>query len=162
MTEYVGYPWVRQAWDTNRSYEVFRDYLHMGPENRSLRAVANMAGNSAISVIENWSSQHKWAERVAAYDAHMDTAATDGMANQIASVREKHIELADKLLDHLSHRLDVYIQRDHDPSIRWIQAFATAAKVQAGAFALRDTDRTSEMVEQALELIKRFESTENA
>lgn len=160
MATSKDYIWTRRDTETSRAYEAFRSYLKLGPE-RSLRKALEIDGKTTLSTFEQWSAQHNWVARCAAYDRHMDTAATDGMANQIASVREKHIELADKLLDHLSSRLDEIIIKRQDPSIRWIQAFATAAKVQQAAFALRDTDKTSEQIGHALELLDKVENLMN-
>lgn len=150
------YIWTRRETETSRAYEAFRSYLTLGPA-RTLRKGVEVDGKTTLSQFEQWSAQHKWVERCAAYDRHMDTAATDGLTNQLATVREKHIDLADKLLDHLENRLQFFVSRDQDPTMRWIQAFATAAKVQQAAFMLKDTDKTSETIENAMELLERVE-----
>lgn len=152
----IDYIWTQREEETTRAYQAFRVYLRLGP-GRSLRKAAEAEGKTSDSQYMQWSSQHSWQERTRAYDMHMARAETDGMTSQIANVRDRHIEVADKLINHLDSRLDDYVAKRQDPSIRWIQAFATAAKVHAQAFAMRDADKTGELLETAADLIKRIE-----
>lgn len=147
------YPWARQERESTVAYEAFRVYMNMGGK-RNLRAVAAELDKSP-SVIGNWSSEYGWRDRTTAYDTYITTAAVDGIADQVSSVRHRHIELADKLMDHLSDRLDRYIAADDDPSVRWTNAFVAATTVHTKALAMDQSGQNSKSVEQVEQLLKR-------
>lgn len=158
MASEVDYVWTRREGEPSRAFEAFGAYLRLGPGRTLRKAVEADGARTTVSVFEDWSSRHKWVSRCEAYDRFIARAETDGLVSQIATVRERHIEVADKLINHLDSRLDEYIAKRQDPSMRWITAFQVAAKVQTGAFALRDVDRSTELQEQALELLKRLDN----
>lgn len=65
--------WERLETDTEKSYEAFCIYRDMGAR-RSLRKVAEKVyGKSTVNLryVEEWSTNHNWQERVAAYDAYL-------------------------------------------------------------------------------------------
>jgi hypothetical protein len=88
----------------------------------------------------------------------MDTAATDGHAEEMRKVRQGHLALSDKLLDHLNNRLDEYIQTNADPSVRWTQAFSAATKAQESALRMKEQGKESGMLERAIEMLERLQS----
>lgn len=147
------YIWTQREGEPPLAYQAFRSYL-------KLRNVPQVAVDQerAKTTCDGWSKKWQWAERGRAYDAHLLSAETDGMVDAITRVRQKHLDLADKLLDHLDTRLDDAILRKQDPTVRWTQAFAAAVKAQQGAFLIRDDARTSEDLKTAEELIRRIES----
>jgi hypothetical protein len=147
------YPWARQERESTAAYEAFRVYMNMGAR-RNLRAVAAELDKSP-SMIGNWSSEYNWRDRTTAYDTYITTAAVDGIADQVSSVRHRHIELADKLMDHLSDRLDQYVADREDPSVRWTHAFVAAANVHTKALAMDQSGQNSQSAEQVEKLIKR-------
>lgn len=130
------YEWLRKQGETARSYDAFRVYLNMGP-GRTLAKAAEEVGKST-TLLEDWSSQWDWQARVRAFENHLLAAETDGHAEELARVKNKQLELTDKLLDHLSSRLDDYIAKNMDPTVRWVQAFAAATKAQLAAIQLRN------------------------
>lgn len=148
-----AYPWARQERESPAAYDAFRIYMNMGAR-RNLTAVA-VEVNKSRSMIGNWSSEYEWRDRTAAYDSYITTAAVDGIADQVSSVRHQHIELANKLMDHLSDRLDRYIAADEDPNIRWTHAFVAATNVHTKALAMNQDGQNSRSVEQVEQLLKR-------
>lgn len=146
------YPWVRQDDETEVAYEAFRTYLNLG-SRRTMRLTAETVGKNP-SLMERWAQRHDWRERARAFDRHMDSAETDGLAEELARVRNRHMELTNKLLDHLDHRLDHYIQTNQDPSVRWTQALSAATKAQEAALRLRETGKEAGMLEKALGLLE--------
>lgn len=153
-----AYEWVRREDETPRAYEAFRIYLNMGAE-RSIPKVAEQVGKSR-QLIAGWSRDYDWVERVRARDKFMVEAETDGMANQLATVREKHIVLADRLLDHLETRLQDFMEKRQDPTVRWTQAFTAAIKAHQGAFLMKDEAKTDQLIYTAQALIERLERAE--
>lgn len=154
MQEYI---WTRRDGESHAAFAAFREYLSMGGK-RSGREVAERIGKST-SMIQDWSSRHQWRERARAYDNHILTAETDGYANQLAGVRAKHIRLSEKLLDHLDERLDHFIERKQDPTMRWTQAFKAGAEVQAKALSLRENETDNKTLDQVMDLIDKVTRT---
>jgi hypothetical protein len=154
MADEENYPWTRRPNESSPAYEAFRTYMRLGL-SRTLKKTAEELGKQP-AVMGAWSSKHNWRDRCAAYDTYVTTAEVDGMKSQITATRQRHIELADKLLDHLSNRLDSYITQNDDPSIRWTQAFAAGCKVHTTALTIREDEGSdSKTVEKILELIER-------
>lgn len=146
------YPWMRQDGETNPSYEAFRAYMRL----RSTTKVAEELEKS-ITLVTGWCTRHRWVERMAAYDSHIARAETDDYAGELAKVRTRHVELTDKLLDHLDRRLDAMISMDVDPTVRWTQAFIAATKAQIQAVTLREQNREHSLLDTVLRKLEQVE-----
>ncbi|KAA9379662.1 hypothetical protein F5972_08395 [Microbispora cellulosiformans] len=64
-------PWERRNDESAPAFEAFAAYRDMPATERSYRDVARQLGKSA-TLIARWGSTHKWPERVAAYDRHLE------------------------------------------------------------------------------------------
>lgn len=122
------YPWTRRERESSSAYADFQAYLHLGAK-RTLSRTAEVVGKSQ-PFMEELSQRNDWAARGRAYDSYLLKAEMDGHGEELARVRNRHLQLADKLLDHLNDRLDHFIRTKDDPSIRWTQAFVAATKAQ--------------------------------
>lgn len=153
-----NYVWTRRAEESEPAYEAFRLYLGMG-QQRVAKRVAEELGKS-YTLIHNWSARHDWRERVQAYEIHIAAAETDGLVHQLSESRDKNLALMDKLRDHLSNRLDKFIQRDQDPSMLWTQALTAMAKVEQNSLLLgeKTLSKASEGVTRVEKLIERMEA----
>lgn len=146
------HPWTRrpdtatERGESSQAYDAFRAYLFLNPRDRSVRAAAEQEGK-ADSLLRRWSRQWDWVNRAAAYDSYMVTAKVDGQADAFASVRNKHLDVASDLLDHLAQSMAQW-KPGYDPSLRWTTAFTAAAKVQHAALTLRET--TTKTDEEAI------------
>lgn len=80
--------WERQDYDTNNSYPAFIIYLKQQPGKRSLRLVSDELGHASKSVVEKWSAEHQWQERVAAYDDHIQRSAIEIRAVTLKEAQE--------------------------------------------------------------------------
>jgi hypothetical protein len=145
--------WTRQPGEGAGAYDAFKAYLHMG-KDRSLNALSEQ-NQISRSLLSRWSAGHGWAERSRAYDSYVMTADTDGMVHAIAQSRDKNLALMDKLRSHLSDRLDTFIQRKEDPTIRWTQALTAMAKVEQNSLLLKDDVKTDERIGRIEELVER-------
>ena len=152
--------WTRRDEETSPAYEAFREYLGMGG-SRSCAKVAQSLGKST-QLITGWSAKHDWVERVTAYDQYVLTADTDGMIHALAETRDKNLALMDKLRGLLDSRLDDFIARRDDPTIRWTQACIAMTKIEANSLAMGETKKASEkviaieaLIEKALDLQNR-------
>ena len=149
------YPWVRRASERGKAYDAFQAYLRLGPR-RTIPAAAEEVGISPDSAQE-LSSRHDWVARSVAYDQHLATAATDGLADQMASARDDNLSLADKLRGHLSTQLDGFIVTREDPTVRWSQALAAMVRLEEHAFRLKDDPKTSVARERVQQLLDRVD-----
>lgn len=149
------YPWVRRTTERGKAYDAFREYLNQGPR-RTVLAAAEAAGITKDSAYE-LSKRHDWGARATAYDQHLASAATDGLASQMASARDDNLALADKLRGHLVDQLEDFMLAKEDPTVRWSQALAVMVRLEEHAFRLKDDPKTSAARSKAQELLNRLE-----
>lgn len=149
------YVWTRREDETSPAYEAFRTYLGMGAS----RSLSKLAGelNKSMQLLAGWSSKHDWVDRVRAHDQYLASAATDGLASQMASARDDNLELAATLRAHLTNQLAIAMQNREDPSVRWSQALAAMVRLEEHAFRLKDDPKTSQLRDRAKELVRRLE-----
>jgi hypothetical protein len=152
------YVWTRRDDESTPAYEAFRIYLNLGGK-RSLQSVAQEL-SKATQGLKRWSVEHEWVNRARAYDSYLMTAETDGHANELARVRSSHLAVSDKLLDHLSNRLDTFIERSQDPTSAWTNAFNACTKAQQAALALREDKAGQGVLEQILAKVQKLERDE--
>ena len=152
-----SYPWTRRDNESTPAYAAFQVYLRHG-SRRTLTETAAEVGK-AVSLIAGWSSKFGWVERVQAYDSHILNAEVDGYAEQVSSVRSRHMEVTEALLDHLMANMLMW-KPGQDPSIRWTQALAVALKSQQAAMTLREERSKSEtgVIEKIQEALQRLET----
>lgn len=156
-----SYVWTRRPEETDPAYAAFREYLDMGSDRALSKVAATL--NKSMQLLAGWSSKHSWVERVRAFDQHVATADTDGLVHQLAESRDKNLALMDKLRDHLSRRLDEFIERNQDPSVRWTQALTAMAKVEQNSLLLgKETGKTSDGVARVEKLVERIEALSGA
>lgn len=146
------YPWERREGEQPLAYEAFRQYLHLG-KDRSLQGACD-AVNRSYSLVRRWSSNYEWIERSRAYDSHLATADTDGMVHALAETRDKNLALMDKLRGLLDMRLDDFIARREDPTIRWTQAVTAMAKIEANSLIMGKEDKPAERVDNVMKLVE--------
>jgi hypothetical protein len=150
------HPWTIRPGESSRSYQAFRTYMLMGT-SRSIAKAAKTEGKSETQ-LEDWSARDKWVERSKAYDAYILTAEVDGFAEQVASVRSKHMEITDRLLDHLTANMNLW-KPGMDPSIRWTNALAVALKSQQAALTLREDKKNEEgAIEKIMRIMERLDA----
>lgn len=129
------HPWMRQDWESQPAWDAFRAYQRL--RNTSLVAPDI---DKSYSTVAKWCADHLWVERVRHMDNHVATAEVDSYAEELAAVKNKHMQLSDKLMDHLDTLLNGYVKRGTEPSVRWTQAFVAVTKAQVDALKLRPLD----------------------
>lgn len=149
------YVWTRREGESGVAYEAFREYLRLGTK-RSIRLVAEELSKSE-ALMKRWSSEHSWPARALAHDQYMASAATDGLASQMASARDDNLTLAATLRTHLTNQLATAMRSGDDPSVRWSQALAAMVRLEEHAFRLKDDPKTSQLRDRAKELVRRLE-----
>lgn len=151
------HPWMRQPNETEPAYRAFRSYM----THRTIPGVCEDQGKSR-QLISLWSANWSWLERVRAFDVHLLEAQTDGLVHQMAESRDKNLALMDKLRGLLDSRLDTFIIRKEDPTIRWTQAVMAMAKIEANSLALKQDVKTDERIGKIEELVERALREEEA
>jgi hypothetical protein len=74
-------PWERLATESAQAWRTFRLYRDAGAGKRNMPSLAQQLGKR-MSLVERWSGQHGWPERVAAYDTEQERQL------QLTAVRE--------------------------------------------------------------------------
>lgn len=155
--------WTRRDGESPVAHAAFKEYLRQG-DDRSLVRVGEALGKST-TLMERWSSAHDWPARSVAYDQYTLAAVTDGemesMAAKLSECRDKNLALMDKLRGHLETRLDTFIARGEDPTIRWTQALTAMAKVEQNSLLLKDDAKTTEKLDNVMELVEKMISNAN-
>lgn len=149
------YPWTRRDTETSPAYEAFRTYLNQGG-SRSTANTARELGKSK-TVVDKWSSQHAWVERVRAYDRYMSRAETDGTADELIRVRTGQLALLDRMTGHVSTLLDHYIAGNAEPSSQFTQFASMVFKAQESAVRMRMDGRNDGVMEKILKAVERLE-----
>jgi len=161
MDDSDQHPWTRRGpskdyprGESSTAYDAFRVYMRLG-KDRSLNSVCEEIGKT-ITLIKRWCKAYEWVSRAAAYDSYLLTAEVDGEATELSRVRNKHLDVADKLLDHLSSNMALW-EAGQDPSVRWTQAFAAAAKVQQMALTLREKESAAdqELIDRVMSMLEK-------
>jgi len=80
--------WERQEGESARAYEAFCLYRDLGPE-RSLAKVGQALGKS-VSLMERWSSEHEWVDRVKALEARDQMLKHDAVEEHLREKAEDH------------------------------------------------------------------------
>ena len=95
-SKYGDAPWERKPKESAPAYEAFSAYRDMGPE-RALRAVAQQLGKSR-ALIERWSRNWGWQDRVRAYDDSIQrdaqAAAYKKAVKALEEMQTRHIKTA--------------------------------------------------------------------
>lgn len=152
-----SYPWTRRKGESVIAYEAFRLYM----DKRRIQSVSDVTGRH-MSQLTRWSSDFEWVERCRLYDVFLEEQATDGLVHELLEARSKDLDLVDKLRSHLSDRLDEFITKKQDPTVRWTQALKAMCDVQKAAFAMREDAKTSAQMDRVEAMLARLDEERRA
>lgn len=96
-------PWERQPRETDVAFQAFVVYRDL-PGRRSCAKAGKSLGKSA-KLMEDWSTQHRWVDRAAAWDREQDRVARQAQLDEIASMHRRHANLAVTMLNQAAARL---------------------------------------------------------
>jgi len=88
-------PWERQPGERSKAFYAFTIYRDLGYK-RSLTKVAGKYSTKRKlqALINRWSSQHHWVQRVQAYDEHVDRLVLKDHEQEVKEMKERHITLS--------------------------------------------------------------------
>lgn len=96
-------PWERQPRETDVAFQAFVVYRDL-PDRRSCAKAGKLLGKSS-KLMEDWSAQHHWVDRVAAWDREQDRVARKATLDEIAQMHRRHANLAVTMLNRAAARL---------------------------------------------------------
>lgn len=140
------YSWLKRPNESEPAYSAFRAYLEAGPGRSAAETCRKL--KKSKSLVDGWSRTHDWRDRVRDFDNHVALADTDGLVHQVSEMRDKNIALMDKLRGLLDLRLDDFVTKRDDPTVRWTQALMAMAKIEANSLLLGDRAAMSKTTEQ--------------
>jgi hypothetical protein len=104
-------PWERQPEEGKEAFDAFDVYAKIGT-NRSIARAAAEVGNSSggqgkdKSLLERWSSKHKWIARAASWDRHVARLENERHLMGRAEMRGRQIRDAQRLQGQVAKRID--------------------------------------------------------
>lgn len=149
------YPWVRRTSERGKAYDAFQAYLRLGPR-RTITEAAAAVGISRDSA-QDLSSRHDWVARSVAYDQHLATAATDGIADQMASARDEDLELAGQMRGYALTMLQEFMLGRAIPPANYSQFVLAMIRLEEHAFRLKDDPKTSAVRDKVKDLLSRLD-----
>lgn len=102
--------WECQENETPKAYEAFCSYRNMGPDRSIVKIGQKLGKNKAT--LEKWSRQHNWVKRAAAWDLEQDRVVRESQIEEIKKMRQRHTQLAMKMLDEAERMLELISDRD--------------------------------------------------
>lgn len=105
--------WERQPNESEEAWEAFVLYRELG-DDRSLAKVCSVLGKSD-TMLDRWSSRHRWTDRVQAWDRQLDravsAAAASAVAKATAGMAERHGTQAQLTLEAVLAPIRVAVKR---------------------------------------------------
>lgn len=124
--------WERQAGESKAAFDGFACYREMN--DRSYTAVARELHKSR-TLIGRWGARHRWPERCAAYDLHLDRVTRKARQQAITKMQQRHADTAVLMLDKVIKALnsmttdDAVSARDIP---RWVEALVKVERQARG------------------------------
>lgn len=103
-------PWDRDPNESDQAWVAFRYYRDIGPEVRGYGMAARDLGHNE-STTSRWCTKHRWQDRAAAWDAHLDRIAQRAFEAEAMSMGKRHAHIGMKLQTLGSERIVEYAER---------------------------------------------------
>jgi len=99
-------PWERQPGETNKAYYAFTLYRDMGYKRSLVKVGQKYGGNRNIrALMERWSSQYNWVERVTAYDDYLELQKRLAHEEELEKMCKRHLTLSMALQSKAAEKL---------------------------------------------------------
>jgi hypothetical protein len=85
-------PWDRQTGEGTERWAAFLTYRDLGP-GRSLVRAAEEVGKTP-SLIERWSADDQWVDRVQAWDDHLARVGDEAREDAVREMHDRHARMA--------------------------------------------------------------------
>jgi hypothetical protein len=140
-------PWERLPDESAQAYSAFRAYLEMPPRKRSIDKAAESIGavrgtrggrqgnRRAPSRVAEWSSQHRWTERVKAWDAHVDEEDLADLLDDIKAWRKTKRRFSGVLVGKMAGALQ-HVNFDEQKASEAIRNWRVVAAIRDQALGI--------------------------
>ena len=109
--------WEKLTEETEVSYLWFSRYRDYGGERSLVKVCQKYDKKDNYRVqLGKWSKQHRWPERVAAYDAYLDEQKRTTLENERLQMAREHIAVADKTMEVFLKLLAAIDMKNVNPS----------------------------------------------
>src|SRR5215510_2508298 len=153
--------WEQLKGETSQAFSAFCAFRDCGAERTIRKAVEATEKDETkqgkrYNVFRNWSNQHRWRERAADYDRHIESMKQTELRKTIEAQGEKHREVTGKMLDVVSKKLDTMKPEDLNQNnvTEWVQ---TAIKAEREAAGLVTSSGKPEIKQGELNFVSEFE-----
>src|SRR5260370_1261316 len=147
MSETAPAPWEQQPGETPRAYGAFCVYRDLGPR-RTLAAAAaaffERTGDAPERQVDKWSSAHRWVERAAAWDRHLDAESCQAQEAARKEMAERHVREARGLQAKALERLRALRPEELSPA-DVLRYFVEAVKLERLALGEPETVQRQEL-----------------
>jgi hypothetical protein len=127
--------WDKSLDESPPAWESFQLYRNLGPE-RSIAKTAEEVGKD-ISLLERWSSKHKWVLRANAFDAHADQEIQRLQIKERVDMTKRHARMSmlgqQKLVERLNEMAPEDISSSDIP--RWLDIVVKVERLSRGVSA---------------------------
>jgi len=125
--------WEKLTEETEVSYLWFSRYRDYGGERSLVKVCQKYDKKDNYRVqLGKWSKQHRWPERVAAYDAYLDEQKRTTLENERLQMAREHIEVADKTMEAYLRMLNALdLEKVNASAIKGFGEFAVKTKRDA-------------------------------
>jgi hypothetical protein len=137
--------WDKINGEPQASFDAFKTYRDMPAGKRAVIRVAEALGKNE-SGLRRWSKKWRWAERAAAFDAHLETIGMDAIQMERVEAAKRRIKLADSLLAVAEAQLQ-----------RWLDDIANEIKLDLTPYELARIIEIGYKIDR----LERGESTDN-
>ena len=125
--------WEKLTEETEVSYLWFSRYRDYGGERSLVKVCQKYDKKDNYRVqLGKWSKQHRWPERVAAYDAYLDEQKRTTLENERLQMAREHIAVADKTMEAYLRMLNALdLEKVNAGAIKGFGEFAVKTKRDA-------------------------------
>ncbi len=131
------YPWDRQLGESEKKYAYFRTYLQLGPTRTPKKTVERLniwAAKLSRRTIQEDSYRHRWVERAASFDRHMDVQWQKEVIEHGRRMVQEHLKTGRELLAKAEKALDAITAEELSPAdvIRFIDLYSKLTRLALG------------------------------
>lgn len=125
--------WDKREDESPPAFAAFQTYRDLGSE-RSISHAAKIVEKD-ISLLERWSTKHKWVLRASAYDAWLDQEAQAKQLKERTEMAKRHAKMAMMVQQKLVERLNEFNADSITPGEipRWFDVAVKVERLSRGA-----------------------------
>lgn len=113
QTQVAGEPWERRQGESAKAYEAFCMYRDLGANRSHVKVAAALRKSSTL--IGRWGGEHKWSERVGAWDRFLAEEQRKAHVEAVKKMEERHARLGEGMQTLAARKLQRMLERT-DPN----------------------------------------------